>query len=190
MRTTRPAGAPMPLTRWCAATMPAIRSIAAVAAASAMACAHAHVVLDRPAAAAGSYHKATFMVGHGCDGSPTTRLTVFVPPGIVLAKPMARPGWSVETRRAALAEPAMLHGHPVTEAVSQVIWSGGPLPDDRFDEFTMLVRVPDQPGRLHFRILQECEQGAIDWAGTAADGARPQHPAAVLEVLPAAGHRH
>lgn len=168
--------------------MSLLRSTAAAAALAACAGAHAHVVLDRPSAPAGSYHKATFMVGHGCEGSPTRRLTVFVPDGIVSVKPMARPGWTVQTRSAALPAPATLHGKTITKAVSQVSWSGGPLPDDRFDEFTMLVRLPAQPGRLHFRILQECERGQVDWADVGGSGgARSKTPAAVLDVLPAAG---
>lgn len=153
--------------------------------------AQAHVVLEQKSAPAGSYYKATFMVGHGCDGSATRRLTVFVPAGIATVKPMAQPGWTVETREAPLPAPVASHGRTIAHAVSQVSWSGGPLPDDRYGEFTMLVRLPPQPGRLHFRVLQECEQGQADWTETES---RPGggRPAAALEVAPAAGgaHRH
>lgn len=153
--------------------------------------AEAHVVLDRDTAPAGSYFKATLRVGHGCNGSPTRRLTVFVPPGVAVAKPQPKPGWTMETRTAALAAPVLVHGKPVAEAVSQVSWSGGPLADGQFDEFTMLVLLPAQPGSLYFRTLQECETGQADWAQRPdAGGARLSHPAPRLQVLPVGAQRH
>ena len=164
--------------------------LAAGLALAACAGAQAHVVLEQKSAPAGSYYKATFMVGHGCDGSAMRRLTVFVPPGLATVKPMAQPGWTVETRTAPLPEPLVSHGRTVTQAISQVVWSGGPLPDDRYGEFAMLVQLPAQPGRLHFRVLQECEQGQADWADA---GGQPgsARPAAALDITPAgAAHRH
>jgi uncharacterized protein YcnI len=51
---------------------------------------HAHIVLDPTPATAGSYHKATLRVGHGCNGSATTDLTVFIPAGFEGAKPQPK----------------------------------------------------------------------------------------------------
>ena len=68
-------------------------------------CAQAHVVLSEPKAIAGSYYKATLRVGHGCNGSATTGLTVQVPAGFQGAKPQPKTGWAITTRKAKLATP-------------------------------------------------------------------------------------
>jgi hypothetical protein len=44
--------------------------------------ARSHVVLDQPAAAAGSGYRAVFRVAHGCDGLPTAGITVVIPAGV------------------------------------------------------------------------------------------------------------
>ena len=163
----------------------------ALALAGASAC--AHVVLDRGAAPAGSYFRADFRLGHGCDGSSTTSVTVFVPKGVLVAKPQPKPGWAVQIHTAPLAVPAKLHGREQRDAVERVRWTGGPLPDDQFDDFALLVRLPDTPGKLEFRVLQQCESGQIDWAEPAGSGKeRIRRPMPSLRVLPAegSGHRH
>lgn len=42
----------------------------------------AHVSLAEPNAAPSSRYVAHFRVGHGCDGKPTTALTVALPPSV------------------------------------------------------------------------------------------------------------
>lgn len=163
-------------------------ALVAASFALAQACA-AHVVLAVPKATAGTYFKASFMVGHGCDGSPTQRLTLFVPAGVLVAKPQPKSGWKVEMRSAPLAVPGKVHGKPVTEAVSEITWSGGELPDAQFDEFQVLLMLPAQQGPLPFRVLQECASGRNDWAQPAGPGNR--NPAPVLQLeAPAGGHAH
>jgi uncharacterized protein YcnI len=155
--------------------------------------AHAHIVLEQKSAPAASYYKATFQVGHGCGGSPTTGIAVSIPEGIVNVKPMAKPGWQVQTRIETLAQPYVLHGKTFTEGVTQVTWTGGSLPDAYYDEFVMLTRLPDEPGTFYFKIRQICEHGETRWEEIPAEGKTAHDyktPAAVLEVLPAAGHHH
>ena len=45
----------------------------------AAATAQAHVVLEKSEATLGAPYKAVFKVGHGCNGSPTTKLRVRLP---------------------------------------------------------------------------------------------------------------
>jgi uncharacterized protein YcnI len=63
----------------------------------------AHIVLAELQAVAGSYHKATLRVGHGCNGAATTALTVQIPAGFEGAKPQPKPGWVLAIRKAQLA---------------------------------------------------------------------------------------
>jgi len=46
----------------------------------------AHAVLAESSALAGSYYKGAVRIGHGCDGSPTTGVKLFIPAGFEGAK--------------------------------------------------------------------------------------------------------
>jgi periplasmic copper chaperone A len=161
----------------------------------AVASAQAHVTLETGKAPAGSYYKAVFRVGHGCDGSPVRQLIVDIPPGVQGAKPMAKPGWRIEIERAALAKPYASHGRTVSEDVAQIRFTGGPLPDAHYDEFAISVKLPDDAGPLYWKVSQVCEKGRVDWAEVPVAGQSLHDlkaPAALLEVVPAehAGHAH
>jgi uncharacterized protein YcnI len=155
--------------------------------------AQAHIVLEQRSAPAASYYKAVFMVGHGCEGSPTTSISVEIPDGVVNIKPMPKPGWEVRTRVEKLARPYELHGKTFTEGVTRVTWTGGPLLDAHFDEFVMMTRLPDAPGTAWFKVVQTCEQGETRWEEIPAEGKATHDyrtPAAALDILPVEGHKH
>jgi uncharacterized protein YcnI len=147
----------------------------------------AHIVLAVREAPAGSYYKATFRVPHGYNGSPTVAISVELPPGIVVAKPAAKPGWTLEIEKERLARPVVNEGHEVTERVKLIRWQGGRLPDDEYDEFSIMVRLPRQQGPLYFPVTQRCEKGETAWVERPTEGAaRPAHPApSVLLTAPA-----
>lgn len=153
---------------------------------------HAHIVLEQKSATAGSYYKATFMVGHGCDGSPTTGIDIEMPEPMAVVKPMPKPGWQLTTQTAPLATPMSLHGKPITETVNRVIWKGGPLPDGHYDEFVLLLQLPLRSGLLHFKVAQSCESGRSDWVEIPMRGqtGRMQLPAPALELQPAVPAHH
>lgn len=123
----------------------------------------AHVVLAEPAAAAGSYYRATFKVGHGCEGSSTTSIMVTIPDGFENVKSMPKPGWTIETKMEKLAKPIESHGKKITETVRQVTWRGGPLLDQHYDEFVMMMKLPEQTGKRWLPVVQSCEKGANEW---------------------------
>ncbi len=154
--------------------------------------AHAHIVLEQKTATAGSYYKATFMVGHGCDGLPTTGIEIEMPEPMAVVKPMPKPGWQLTTQTAPLAVPMSLHGQPVTETVNRVAWRGGSLPDGHYDEFVLLLQLPLRTGPLYFKVGQSCETGRSDWVEIPAAGqaGRLKLPAPVLDVQSAASAHH
>jgi uncharacterized protein YcnI len=177
--------------------LPSVLAAALMAFAS-IAC--AHIVLEEPAALAGTSYKAAFRVGHGCDGSPTTAIKVFMPAGFSGAKPMPKAGWTLTVRSGKLAAPYMSHGKPVTDDVTEITWTASGkehwLQDAWYDEFVLRGGLPEQAGAVWFRVLQTCEQGQVDWAqvpasGTSTTGLR--NPAALLETIEsghAGGHQH
>ena len=60
-----------------------IRFYVFMAAALAATPASAHVTLDGKQAAVGAEYKAVFVVPHGCAGSPTIKLRVQIPEGVI-----------------------------------------------------------------------------------------------------------
>lgn len=154
--------------------------------------AQAHVVLEQKSAVAGSYYKASFMVGHGCGGSPTTGIEIELPGVMAAVKPMPKPGWALTTQSAPAPVGLSLHGRPVTEVVTRVSWRGGVLDDAHYDEFVMLLQLPKREGPLYFRVIQQCTGGRNDWVEVpvAGQGGRLKMPAAVLELKPAAEAHH
>lgn len=123
-----------------------------------------HVTANPGEAVADSFAKFDLRVGHGCDGSPTTKLTVKIPDGVTSVAPQVVPGWRIATKMGKLAEPVELHGEKITEGVREVSWTGGLLPEGQMTEFGLSVHVPDKPGTvLYFPAVQTCERGVHRW---------------------------
>ncbi|MGY2051306.1 DUF1775 domain-containing protein [Methylobacterium sp. JK268] len=133
----------------------------------------AHAVLERRQASPNQPYRAVVQIGHGCNGKPTTRVTVTVPEGVVGAKPMPKPGWTLSTVTGPYAR-AYPHYHgEIREGVKEITWSGGSLPDDQFDEFTFQARISDafKPGdTVYFPIRQDCSEGSYAWTQIPAAG--------------------
>lgn len=156
----------------------------------------AHITLETPAAPAGSYYKAVFRVGHGCDGASTTAIRIRIPAGVTGVKPQPKPGWQLAVAMAAPdadahAAHAIHAAHGQAGAtVSEVAWSGGSLPDAHYDEFVLRVKLPDAPGTaLHFPVIQTCVKGENQWVeilnpGQPAGHDRRPAPALRLEARP------
>jgi periplasmic copper chaperone A len=149
----------------------------------------AHVTLEQQEAPAESTYKAVLRVGHGCEGSPTTAIRVRIPDGVIAVKPMPKPGWELETKREPYAEPVAYYDDMLTEGVREIIWSGGTLPDDWYDEFVFRVRLPKgEPGStLYFPTVQECAEGVHRWIEIPAEGRSAddyEEPAPGLTLTP------
>ncbi|WP_066735036.1 YcnI family protein [Cupriavidus sp. D384] len=168
--------------------LPAALSAALLAAAP---LASAHIVFEQKQAPAGSYFKGVLMVGHGCNGSATKSVTVTIPDGVQGAHPQPKPGWQLDVQRAKLAKPYASHGKTVEEDVRTIRWYGNTLADQHFDEFRLLMKLPEQGGKLYFPVVQECENGKSEWTQIPAEGQNPRElksPAPALEVIPADAH--
>lgn len=147
----------------------------------------AHVTLAPRQLPEGAYARLSFAVPHGCDGSPTTRVVLRLPAAQILnAKPMPKPGWTLQVQRVALREPATLHGRALNDSVAEIAWSGGRLDDAHYDEFVVNGKLAGGRTPLRFEVLQECERGSVEWNGAPGSA----HPAPVLTIeAPAASAR-
>jgi uncharacterized protein YcnI len=134
--------------------------------------AYAHVTLEGRQAAIATWYKAVFAVPHGCAGSATTKIRVQIPDGVIDVKPMPKPGWNVEVVKGKYAAPYDFHGGKISEGAKEVVWSGGKLLDDNYDEFvisTYLTATLKPDTVLYFPTVQECEQGINRWIDIPAD---------------------
>jgi uncharacterized protein YcnI len=142
--------------------------------------ARAHVEIVATPAVPGEEVRIAFQVGHGCGDSPTVALTVQVPEGLLLARPMVKPGWNISTQSRLLDPPFVRHGIAFTQSMALARWDGGSLPAALFDEFVIKGIVSETArGSLAFAVRQVCLDGQqYDWSG-AADSAQP---APVLKI--------
>jgi periplasmic copper chaperone A len=155
----------------------------------------AHITLENTEAHVGGSYKAVFRVGHGCEGKPTKVVKLQIPEGVISAKPMPKPGWTVEKVKGAYGKSYTYFDSEVKEGIKEITWKGGSLPDDEYDEFVVRVYLTtDLPvgQMLYFPIVQECPDGAAErWieippAGKTADDL--EFPAPGIMLLEKTSH--
>lgn len=154
----------------------------------------AHVTITPNTTAAGAHALLTVGFSHGCDGSPTNKLTINLPEPIVDAKPEIVPGWDVEKVVETLDEPLTLdNGTSVTERVGQIVYTAEtPVEDGYLQQFDISVQLPDAEGEtIAFPTLQSCVEGETDWAEIPAEGEDPhslEAPAPTITLTGAEAH--
>ncbi len=161
---------------------------AALAIVASQSSALAHVTLAAAEARPNSYYKAVLQVPHGCDGAATQAIHVRIPEGVIGVKPMPKPGWTLDIARGAYAKSYQSHGKAVAEGPQEIVWSGGSLSDDNYDEFVFTSFVTDfSPGQaVFFPVVQNCANGEARWDQIAASGQNPhdlKSPAPMLQII-------
>jgi uncharacterized protein YcnI len=129
--------------------------------------AEAHVSVEPARAPAGGEAKLKFSVGHGCDGSPTTSITIQLPDQVVSAKPQAVPGWKT------------------ANSGREVGWKGGNLDPHQLQVFVLKASFDGKPREIApFKVLQRCQEGEIAWIEIPEQGQpEPEHPAPVVKLV-------
>ena len=95
------------------------------------------------------------------------------PEGVIGVRPMPKAGWTLTTTRGAYAKPYENHGRTVSEGVKEIVWSGGSLADDHFDEFTFAATIATDGGAakaVYFPTVQQCAKGEAAWTEIPAAG--------------------
>ena len=151
----------------------------------------AHVTIEQREAALGSPVKLTFRVGHGCGASPTTKVRLRIPEGIIAVKPMPKPGWQIELVQGAYQKTYdFFHGAKLSQGVKEVSWTGN-LPDAYYDEFVINGFVAKDAAAsgttIYFPVVQECESGVHRWIEIPKSGSHEHlnEPAPGIRLLPA-----
>ena len=155
-----------------------IRFSILIVAALAAAPASAHVTLEGKQAAIGADYNAVFIVPHGCAGSPTVRLRVQIPEGVIATDAKPVDGWKLDTVKGKYVTEYDMKGIKVSEGIKEVDWSGGKLPDKTRQDFVIDTFLTDSlkpDTTLYFPVVQECEQGVSRWIEIPPDGADRAH---------------
>ncbi|WP_243600473.1 YcnI family protein [Rathayibacter sp. VKM Ac-2929] len=158
--------------------------------------ASAHVTAAASSTAAGSYTVVTFSLAHGCEGSPTTGLSITIPEGINSVSPTVNPNWDVVKNEVEIADPVTdSHGNTATQRVSDVVYTAKTaLADGYRDTVSLQLQLPEDAAgsTLEFPVLQTCETGSTAWDQPTVEGEdEPELPAptvAVTAAMEGSGH--
>jgi uncharacterized protein YcnI len=150
----------------------------------------AHVSISPPSAVKGSDAVLSFNVPNESESASTTEVVIAFPTDHPIASAAVLPiaGWTDKIETVKVDKPIKTDEGEVTEAVSQITWTGGKIEPGQFQQFTVSVGLPDDADELEFKAKQTYSDGTIvRWIEPETPGgAEPEHPAPLL-TLTAAG---
>ncbi|MFF7051604.1 YcnI family protein [Streptomyces griseorubiginosus] len=166
----------------------AATALAAVGVLAAAGVASAHVTVHPESYAKGATDGVlTFRVPNEEDTASTTKVQVYLPtdhPVLgVLVSP--RDGWSAKVTSTRLKTPVKTDDGTITDAVSEITWTGGHIDAGQFEDFDVAFgQLPDDTGQLAFKTLQTYSDGkTVRWIEQATAGDdEPENPAPVLKL--------
>jgi uncharacterized protein YcnI len=128
------------------------------------------VTLSPNTAAAGSWSTFNVKVPNESDSASTVKVVVKMPQGITYASWQPVAGWTAEVNKVKLATPVQTDDGPVTEGVSEIIWTatGKGVGPGQFQQFPITLKVPDVAGTdLAFKAVQSYSDGKVSrWIGS------------------------
>ena len=153
--------------------------------------ASAHVTVNPSSAAQGSYTEVNVRVPNEETSTNTTKVQLYLPTDHPIASVATEsvPGWTVTVQKTKLTKPITTDDGQVTEAVSEITWSGGAIKPGQFQDFALsLGPLPTDTDSLTFKALQTYSDGSIvRWIQPTVEGqAEPANPAPVLHLTSAA----
>lgn len=147
----------------------------------------AHITVTPDSAPAGSAAVLTFHVPNEEATADTVRVDMKIPtdhPIVnLLVKPV--PGWISTVKTITLAKPVVTDDGRFTQAVSEVIWSGGKIAPGQFQDFSVSADpLPTAVSSVAFKTLQSYSNGdVVRWIDLSVPGQpEPGHPAPVLTL--------
>ena len=163
-------------------------AVAAVALVAVAPMAAAHVTVDPGEAEKGGFARLTFRVPNERDDATTTTVEVNLPEEAPFTSVRVKPkqGWTYTMETRTLDTPIDNNGEQVTEVVSTITWTGGPIGTTEFEEFDVSVgRMPEEEDFLLFPSIQTYSSGeVVRWIDEPVEGGEePEHPAPMLTLV-------
>jgi uncharacterized protein YcnI len=149
--------------------------------------AFAHITITPDSVPGGSAAVLTFHVPNEESKADTTRVDVQIPTVHPIAQLLVQPvpGWQISVKTVTLAKPLVTDDGSFSQAVSEVIWSGGQIAPGQFQDFSLSADpLPQGVSSLLFKAIQTYSNGdVVRWIDVAQPGQpEPDHPAPVLTL--------
>ncbi|MGY4924827.1 YcnI family protein [Streptomyces sp. 900105755] len=169
-------------------------TVTAVTAASVLAAAGvaaAHVTVHPESYAKGATDGVlTFRVPNEEDTAATTKVQVFLPTDHPVLGVLVTPhdGWTAKVTTTKLKTPVKTDDGTITEAASEITWTGGKIGAGQFEDFDVAFgQLPEDTGQLTFKTLQTYSDGkVVRWIEEAQSGDdEPENPAPTLKLTAA-----
>ncbi|MGW3445793.1 YcnI family protein [Streptomyces sp. NPDC001076] len=171
-----------------AATVTALTAASVLAAAGAAA---AHVTVHPESYAKGATDGLlTFRVPNEEDTAATTKVQVYLPTDHPVLGVLVTPhdGWTAKVTTTKLKTPVKTDDGTITEAASEITWTGGKIAAGQFEDFDVAFgQLPEDTDQLTFKTLQTYSDGkVVRWIEQAQSGDdEPENPAPTLKLTAA-----
>ncbi|QLJ03920.1 YcnI family protein [Streptomyces sp. NEAU-sy36] len=168
-----------------AATVAALATATVLLAAGA---ASAHVTVHPESYAKGATDGVlTFRVPNEEDNASTTKVQIFLPTDHPVLGVLVHPqdGWTAKVTTTKLKTPVKTDDGTVTEAASEITFSGGTIAAGQYADFNVAFgQLPEDAGQLVFKTLQTYSDGkVVRWIEQPSSGDdEPDNPAPVLKL--------
>ncbi|MFJ8104829.1 YcnI family protein [Streptomyces sp. NPDC096132] len=165
-----------------------VATLAAAGVLAAAGAASAHVTVHPESYAKGATDGVlTFRVPNEEDTASTTEVQVFLPTDHPLLGVLVSPhdGWTAKVTNTKLKTPVKTDDGTITEAVSEITWTGGKITAGQYEDFDVAFgQLPDDTDRLTFKALQTYSDGrTVRWIEAASSGdEEPENPAPVVKL--------
>ncbi|MFI1710332.1 YcnI family protein [Streptomyces griseoruber] len=165
-----------------------VAALAAAGVLTAAGAASAHVTVHPESYAKGATDGLlTFRVPNEEDTASTTKVQIFLPTDHPLLGVLVSPrdGWTAKVTNTRLKTPVKTDDGTITEAVSEITWTGGRITAGQYEDFDVAFgQLPDDTDQLAFKALQTYSDGKVTrWIEEAASGDdEPENPAPVVTL--------
>ncbi|MER5429556.1 YcnI family protein [Streptomyces sp. NPDC002588] len=166
----------------------AVLALAAAGVLAAAGAASAHVTVHPDSYAKGATDGLlSFRVPNEEDTADTTKVQVFLPTDHPLLGVLVSPrdGWTAKVTTTKLKTPVKTDDGTITEAVSEITWTGGKIGAGQYEDFDVAFgQLPEDTDQLTFKTLQTYSDGkTVRWIEEAAAGDdEPEDPAPVVKL--------
>lgn len=129
----------------------------------------------------------TFRVPNEEDTADTNKVQVFLPVDHPVLGVLVTPqdGWTAKVTTTRLKTPVKTDDGTITDAVSEITWSGGRIRSGEYQDFDVAFgQLPHDTDQLGFKTLQTYSDGkVVRWIEETQKGAEePESPAPVLKL--------
>ncbi|WP_327122999.1 YcnI family copper-binding membrane protein [Streptomyces sp. NBC_01727] len=178
----------MPSTRTALRRAGTVAALATAGVLTAAGVAFAHVTVHPDSYAKGATDGVlTFRVPDEEDTADTTKVQVFLPIDHPVLGVLVTPqdGWTAKVTTTRLKTPVKTDDGTITDAVSEITWSGGRIRSGEYQDFDVAFgQLPHDTDQLGFKALQTYSDGkVVRWIEETRKGAEePESPAPVLKL--------